>query len=129
MLAKKPDNEFLFTALQDYVDGKLSTNRITVLVRNVGKDAGIKNLDLHKCRRTFGQMLSDEGMTIGQVSVLMGHHSPATTEQFYCRLKQEKATKAVRNNWGQSVPNETPKVQPGAIFPSIEKRFDITGYG
>jgi integrase len=101
MQAKLPDNVFLFPALKDKDDGKLSTNSITEMVRSVGKAAHVDKLNLHKCRRTFGQMLLDEGVSIEVVSVLMEHTSTAMTEKFYCRRKQQQASVSVRNTWGK----------------------------
>ena len=124
MQAKRPDNLFLFPALRDRVDGKLSTNSITEMVRSVGKDAHVNKLDLHKCRRTFGQMLLDEGMSIEKVSVLMGHASTATTEKYYCRMKQQQASVSARNIWGRNaatIPER--KLVPDVNNPLIDERI------
>lgn len=128
MLVKRPDNEFLFPALRDKADGKLSSNSITRMVRFVGQDAQVVKLDLHKCRRTFGQMLLDEGVSIEVVSVLMGHASTAMTEKFYCRRRQQQASFSVRNIWGKNVPDPTPKTMPDVKNPLIDKNGWNAGY-
>ncbi len=104
-MVERPDNELLFPALRDDIDGKLSANSITRMVRFVGNDAAVVKLDLHKCRRTYGQMLLDEGASIEEVSVLMGHASTATTEKYYCRRRQQQASFSARNLWGNHVQN------------------------
>ena len=129
MRAKKPDNLFLFPALKDKLDGKLSTNSITEMVRSVGSDAHVKKLDLHKCRRTFGQMLIDEGATSEEVSVLMGHATTATTEKYYCRKKEKQASTSIRNIWCAKAPVPMQKMRPDVKNPLIDEKFAITGYG
>ena len=130
MNAKGPDNLFLFPAFRDKIDGKLSANSITKMVRAVGKDARVDGLDLHKCRRTFGQMLLDEGMGIEDVSVLMGHASTAPTERYYCRRKQQQASVSARNLWGRNAPPvPEQKSMPDVKNPLIDDKFGITGYG
>lgn len=123
--SERPDLEYLFPALRDHEDGKLSTNSITKMVRSVGKDAGVVGLDLHKCRRTYGQLLSDEGAEIETVSVLLGHHYTSTTEASYSRKKQQKALRAARQVWAQD--EEVPR-RPGAKNPLIDAKYENTGY-
>ena len=125
MRSRRPDLEFLFPAMQDHEDGKLSTNSITKMVRSVGEDAGVAGLDLHKCRRTYGQFLLDEGADIETVSVLFGHLETSTTERSYCRKKQQKALRAAREIWAQGN-DEAPR--PGAKNPLIDNDTTITGY-
>lgn len=128
MLAKRPDNEFLFPAFRDKVDGKLSANSITKMVRSVGRDAQVVGLDLHKCRRTYGQMLLDEGASIEEVSVLMGHASTAMTEKYYCRRRHQQAAGSARNLWGRNVLYPTLQTQPDAKTPLIDEKYEDTGY-
>lgn len=125
MRSRRPDLEFLFPALKDYGDGKLSTNSITKMVRAVGKDAGVVGLDLHKCRRTYGQLLLDEGADIETVSVLYGHMETSTTERSYCRRKQQKAQQITREIWAHE---EVILQRPGAKNPLIDGKDENTGY-
>ena len=60
----------------------------------VSKELGI-DIDLCKCRRTYGQRLVDVDVPISVVSVLMGHLSTRTTEQHYARVKHAVAVKEV----------------------------------
>jgi integrase len=126
--AVKPKNNYLFPALRDSGDGKLSTNSITEMVRRVGQDAGVIGLDLHKCRRTFGQFLLDEGASVETVSVLYGHLETSTTERSYCRKKQDMAVQAARNIWADGVQSQTPPPSAGAEKPRIEIQKWDPGY-
>jgi site-specific recombinase XerD len=71
------------------------------MVRRVGENVGVAGLDLHKCWRTYGQLLLDEGADIETVSVLYGHLPTSTTETSYCRKKQQKALRAAREIWAR----------------------------
>jgi len=126
--ATKPKNNYLFPALRDRGDGKLSTNSITEMVRRVGQDAGVVGLDLHKCRRTFGQFLLDEGASVETVSVLYGHLETSTTERSYCRKKQNMAVQAARDLWAKGVVNQTPPRAAGAEKPRIDFKNWDPGY-
>ncbi len=128
MTARHPDNEFLFPAFRDAVDGKLSDNSVTKMVRWVGEHAQVKGLMIQKCRRTYGQFLLDEGLMIESVSVLMGHHSTNTTKKYYCRQKEKQASDNARNIWGNNVSNQTANPSPTVNFPMIDKKKWDTGY-
>ena len=75
-------------------DGYLASNTTRMYADRVSKDLGI-DLDLRKCRRTYGQRLVDAGVAISVVSVVMGHLSTRTTEQHYARVKHAVAVKEV----------------------------------
>lgn len=94
-----PGNDFLFPALRNSSTGRLSSNSITRMVRWVGRHAGVGGLDIHICRRTYGQMLLDEGASIEAVSVLLGHKTTAMTERAYCRRRQDQAVRMAREAW------------------------------
>ncbi len=126
--AVKPKNNYLFPALRDRGDGKLSTNSITKMVRRVGQHAGVVGLDLHKCRRTYGQILLDEGASVETVSVLYGHLETSTTERSYCRKKQDMAVKATRDIWAGGVQSQTPSPPAGAEKPRIDFKNWDPGY-
>lgn len=86
----------------------------------MGQDAGVIGLDLHKCRRTYGQYLLDEGASLETVSVLYGHLETSTTERSYCRKKQDMAVKAARDIWAGGVQSQTPSHPAGAEKPPID---------
>ncbi len=71
-------------------DGYLATNTVRAYADYVSKDLGI-DVDLRKCRRTYGQRLIDLKVPVSVVSVAMGHKSTRTTEQHYARVKGQTA--------------------------------------
>ena len=60
-------------------DGFLASNTTRMYADKVSKELGI-DIDLRKCRRTYGQRLVDAEASISVVSVVMGHLSTMTTE-------------------------------------------------
>jgi len=119
-----PNNKALFPALRDKGDGYYSGNSLQKLKTLVEKDTGIK-FDLRKCRRTFGQLALDEGMSIESVSVLMGHSTTKTTENSYCRRKQDLAIREALMTWNGK---ELSGSQPGVKTPQIESKWEVSGY-
>ena len=66
------DNEALFVSLiKPY--NRLGISGIEILIRNLGKEANINKVHLHKFRRTMATMAIDKGMPIEQVQKLLGH--------------------------------------------------------
>jgi integrase/recombinase XerD len=121
---KCPGNIALFPALTDRKgDGYFATNSLQKLKALVEKDSGI-NFDFRKCRRTFGQMAFDKGMTSDSVSLLMGHNSTKTTEEYYGRRKIEMAIREAQQLWY----NEAPNLQPCVKSPLIDSKYEVTGY-
>lgn len=68
--------------------GPLSDNSIREDVEIFSKSVGM-DFDLRMCRRSYGQMAKDLGMTIEDVSVLLGHSSTKTTEAYYARVRSD----------------------------------------
>ena len=101
---------------------------IAKMVRSVGKDAHVEKMDLHKCRRTYGQMLLDEGAGIEEVSVLMGHSTTAMTEKYYCRRRQQQASDSARRLWGGNASVQDADSMPDVKNPLIENKKWIAGY-
>ena len=119
-----PNNNALFPALRDKEDGYYASNSLQKLKTLVEKDTGIK-FDLRKCRRTFGQLALDEDLSIESVSVLMGHSTTKTTENNYCRRKQDLAIREAQMIWNGKKPSGS---QPVAKTPQIESKFEVSGY-
>ena len=112
-------NLALFPALGDKGDGYYATNSIQKLKALVEQELDIK-FDLRKCRRTFGQMALDEGLTIESVSVLMGHSTTKTTEMNYCRRKQDMAIREAQQLWdGQKEADSLPVTKPPRLNPDM----------
>ena len=79
-------------------DGYLSSQQVRMDKRLVEEDVGF-TFELRKCRRTFGQRYLDAGLDIESTSVLMGHASTKTTEEFYARRKNTAAMNAAKALW------------------------------
>lgn len=47
---------------------------MSIKFRNLGKEANINKVHLHKFRRTMATMAIDKGMPIEQVQKLLGHY-------------------------------------------------------
>ncbi len=119
-----PENNALFPALGDKQDGYYVGNSLQKMKVLVEQDAGIK-FDLRMCRRTFGQLALDEGMSIESVSRFMGHSNTKTTENCYCRRKNELAIKEARKLWDDR--NES-SLLPSAKSLLIDSKYEVTGY-
>lgn len=60
----------------------LSATGIYNLVQRYGAKMGLPELATHDTRRTFAQLAYNAGIPIKQISVLLGHSSVKTTEQY-----------------------------------------------
>ena len=79
-------------------DGYLASNTTRMYADYVSKQLGI-DVDLRKCRRTYGQRLVDIEVPISNVSVVMGHCSTKMTEMAYARVKQAVAIKQIEKTF------------------------------
>lgn len=61
-------------------NGQKSTSSIEITIRKIGKLAGVENCHPHRFRRTGATMALRKGMTMIEVSKLLGHENVATTE-------------------------------------------------
>lgn len=55
--------------------------------------------DLRKCRRTFGQRAINEGQSMHDVSLVMGHSTMATTQKDYCDKDEHDAARDMQRYW------------------------------
>jgi len=124
MISKRcPMTQALFLALNDKDgDGYFSSNSLRKLKRIVEAETGTK-FELRACRRTFGQNLIDQGASIETVSVLLGHSTTKTTENYYARKKQDAAIMEATSIWEQKPPNH-----PSAKNILIERKEYLSGY-
>lgn len=118
---QSPGNLALFPALRGKGDGYLSSNGLENMKRLVESETGIK-FDLRMCRRTYGQRAIDEGVSTEAVSQLLGHSTTKTTENYYCRMRQDTAIREAHNVW------QVPKSYPDAKTPKIESGKWEPGY-
>lgn len=62
---------------------RIGTSSVRKSLRKLGQENNINNVHPHRFRRTFATSLIDKGMGIEQVSMLLGHTSIATTQNYY----------------------------------------------
>lgn len=75
------NNEALFVSLiKPY--NRLGISGIEITIRNLGREANINKVHLHKFRRTMATMTIDKGMPIEQVQKLLGHIKIDTTMEY-----------------------------------------------
>ena len=75
-------NKALFVS-NNKLSKKLEVSGIEAILSRVGEKAGVDNVHPHRCRSTFATRLVDVGMSIHQVSKLLGHESVDTTMIYY----------------------------------------------
>jgi integrase/recombinase XerD len=129
IMKRAPDNQVLFPARSKVRsdDGVFSLNGLTDLRGIVKRETGV-NFDLRMCRRTFGQVGIDNGVSTESVSRMMGHSSTKTTEKYYCRKTQESAIQEAQQVWGNS-PKPQSMARPMEPKTPLIKKFEwIAGY-
>lgn len=66
----------------------LSVSGIEIVIRNLGKKAGVENTHPHRFRRTCATRALQKGMPIELVSMMLGHNDIATT-QIYLDIDED----------------------------------------
>lgn len=84
---RKGDNEKLFLSLNRPYK-PLNISGIEILVRELGRKAGIERIHPHKLRRTFATTALKRGIAIEQIQQMMGHEKVETT-LVYAQVDQE----------------------------------------
>ena len=97
LMCHKLTSEYLFFQMGGECDC-LSGNTIRTLKKHV-EDAIGERFELRDCRRAFGQFYLNKGLEPEEVSVLMGHDSTRTTEQYYCRISETEAIRKAKELW------------------------------
>lgn len=80
--SRDDSNEFLFIR-RNRTEKSMSVDGIENILRDLGKKAGVPNCHPHRCRATTATRLIDAGMSIHQVSKLLGHSQLDTTMIYY----------------------------------------------
>jgi len=81
-------------------------------------DSTIEKFSIHSCRRTYASRLLILGMTLKQVSVLLGHSNTLITESRYGHLVSEDANKEASKLMNQFQADPTVlKVQKSSFEP------------
>ena len=61
--------------------------------------AGVRRLNLHQTRHTYGQRCREKGIELEIRQILMGHESIKTTEHYYGRVTVEDAAAVIAEVW------------------------------
>lgn len=79
--SRKDNNPALFVSLLS-PHNRLEISGVEILLRKIGKEAGVKKVHPHKFRRTLATKAIDKGMPIEQVQRLLGHSKIDTTLEY-----------------------------------------------
>jgi len=99
----------------------LSGNSIRKILKSVHDSTGVI-FSFQDARRTFGQSYLDAGIdSIEDVSVLMGHATTKTTEDYYCRRRNSRAAEAARRTWDEKIRSAEDGVRTHDLRISLEE--------
>ncbi len=79
----------------------------------------------HMLRRTYGQLLLDDGASIESVSLMLGHASTLITERHYCRKNADDAMADVLKAFDQRHPSVKPTERRTV---ELISKTDLPGY-
>lgn len=98
---RKSDSEYLFP---NPAGGYLATNTLGRDRLIVEELTGVK-FDYRKARRTYAQYLIDEGFSVDEVAIILGHTSSRTTEQSYARPRDDRVVRKIIDSWKTNYEN------------------------
>lgn len=75
---KPGDNEPLVES-QTAKDGRLTRSGMKHILRRLGERSGVADCAPHRCRRTFAQLSKNNGMSIRDIQLILGHSDIRTT--------------------------------------------------
>lgn len=87
-LATRNDDEPALFVRKARPHNRLSTNGVEVMMRNLGKRAGVSNVHPHRFRRTFATNNLRRGMRLEEIQQLLGHLNMDTT-LIYAKIDRE----------------------------------------
>ena len=93
-LRSRTDNNFALFVGSRKPHDRLDVSAIQKMLRELGKKAGVEKVHPHRFRRTLATDLLRKGMTIEEVSIILGHEKIDTT-MGYCNINQN----TVRNEY------------------------------
>ena len=83
----------------------VSSNSLGIWRSKVCEGCGVQ-FDFRKLRRTYGQYLLDEGWSLSDVSVLLGHTNVMTTNTFYAGARPSRVVQNVLSGWESNGRND-----------------------
>ena len=105
-LEKVGKYEDAFVPPLKHIGGYVCYNKLQKLKNLVERELEIR-FDYRKCRRTYGQRAINEGQSMHDVSLVMGHCSMATTQKDYCDKEEHVACRDMKNFWDGAARNHS----------------------
>lgn len=87
-IESRTDNDAALFVSEDKPHTRLKKSSIEILIRKIGKSAGVENCHPHRFRRTAATVALNRGMPIDQVQQMLGHAIIGTTT-IYARSDSE----------------------------------------
>ena len=78
---RKDQNEALFVSLRGDHE-RLQPGGVRIMLKRIGKKAGVENVHPHRFRRTLATNISRHGMPIQEVATILGHEKLDTTMKY-----------------------------------------------
>ena len=78
LASRTDDNPALFVSLHQ-PHNRMRKSGVEIVIRNLGKNAGVRKAHPHRFRRTMATNFLNKGVPIEQVRELLGHESVDTT--------------------------------------------------
>ncbi|MDR1404281.1 MAG: site-specific integrase [Candidatus Methanoplasma sp.] len=79
-------------------NGPLVTNTLSKDRTKIIEQCGVE-FDFRKTRRTYAQFLIDEGASVDDVAIILGHSSSKTTEMNYARPRDDRVVAKIIGTW------------------------------
>lgn len=89
------DGDALFAPIKDAGREDLGVGTVEAIVREIGARAGVENTHPHRFRRTCATLALRRGMSLADVSKMLGHETVATT-QIYLDIEDDDLHNAHR---------------------------------
>ena len=106
----------------------LHSATLGVWSKELSKVSGVDGLTPHALRRTYGQTLIDRGVSVDSVSLMLGHDSTVTTENYYCRKDAGAARQEALKAFDEpSAPHPQTKRPSESIIPGLTPELTGTG--
>lgn len=89
---RKGNSEYIFSGEQSPYDG-IKADQLRVIIRTIGKLAGVADTHPHRFRRTCATIAKRRGMPIEEIQKMLGHEDLGTT-QIYVQVDTEDIRKS-----------------------------------
>lgn len=89
---RKGKSDYIFSAEQSPYD-RISSDQLRVIIRTIGKRAGVEDTHPHRFRRTCATIAKHRGMPIEEIQKMLGHENLGTT-QIYVQVDTEDIRKS-----------------------------------